>query len=185
MCSGARKEKLRMTDMKEALNAVMSGREERAAMQSQMLSGEARGFVCQISLNVPGFPKRLDGDDILIDKLVSDFTAKINSTQQHRVKLENGAGLALLLFFSGGPDLARTAKLAGISIEENNGGRVADIDVITAEGAISRTDLGLGPRACLLCDKPSKECAREHSHTYEELRAKTQSLIGGYISKHK
>lgn len=185
MCGSAREEELRMTDMKEALNAVMSGREERAAIQSQMLSGGADGFVCQISLNVPGFPKRLDGDDVLIDNLVSDFTTKINSKQLHKVTLENGAGLALLLFFSGGADLARAAKLVGISIEENNGGRIADIDVITTEGAISRTDLGLGSRTCLLCDKPSKECARERSHTYEKLRAETQSLIDGYISKHK
>lgn len=174
-----------MYSMKEALATVMSGREERAAVQSHMLLGGAEGFVCQISLNVPGFPKRLEGDDALIDKLVRDFTAKISGRQLREVRLENGVGLALLLFWEGGPNLARAAKLAGISIEENNGGRIADIDIITAEGVISRADLGLLPRTCLLCGRPSKECARERRHSYEELRAKTQSLINGYRSENE
>lgn len=175
-----------MPDLKEALEAVMSGREERAAGQSSMLSSGPNRFVCQISLNVPGFPKRLDGDEAFIEKLASDLVIKICRQPIGKVKLENGAGLALLMLFDGGCEAARGAKLAGIAIEENGErGRIADIDVITENGPLSRSDLGLGPRQCLLCGKASKECARERCHTYEELRTKTQSLLDGFCPRYE
>lgn len=175
-----------MPDLKEALAAVMSGREERAAVQSRMLSGGDGLFVCQISLNVPGFPKRLDGDAFLLEKIAGDLMKKICCPPLDKVKLENGAGLALLMLFDGGRDKARGAKLAGISIEENGtGGRVADIDVITGDGPLTRADFGREPRRCVICGGLSKECARERRHTYEELRAKMRFFIDNFRSKHE
>lgn len=175
-----------MPDLKEALAAVMSGREERAAVQSRMLSGGAGHFVCQISLNVPGFPKRLDGDAKLLEKFAADLMKKICCPPLDTVKLENGAGLALLMLFDGGRGKARDAKLAGIAIEEGDAsGRIADIDIITAEGPLPRDAFGYGPRRCVVCGGLSKECARERRHTYEELREKMSFLIDISRSKHE
>lgn len=175
-----------MSDLKEALASVMSGREERAAVQSRMLSGRDGLFVCQISLNVPGFPKRLDGDAVLLEKFTGDLINKICCQPRCAVKLENGAGLAILMLFDGSRIPARDAKLAAIFIEENDAcGRIADIDVITGAGHLSRSDLGIGPRRCVMCGRLSKECARERRHKYEELRAKMQFLIDDFRSKHE
>lgn len=173
-----------MPDLKEALASVMSGREERAATQSRLLAGG--GFVCQISLNVPGFPKRLDGDAVILEKFAADLVEKICCQPLGKVQLENGAGLALLMLFDGGSGKARDAKLAGIAIEESGAyGRIADIDVITEDGPLSRADLGYAPRRCVICGGLSKECARERRHTYEELRAKMSFLMDIFFAKHE
>lgn len=175
-----------MHDLKEALASVMSGREERAAVQSRMLSGGAGLFVCQISLNVPGFPKKLCGDAILLEKFAGDLIEKICCQPLDKVQLENGAGPAILMLFDGGLRKARDAKLAGISIEESSAcGRIADIDVITEDGPLSRADFGRELRRCLICGGLSKECARERRHTYDELRAKMSFLMDIFFSKHE
>jgi holo-ACP synthase CitX len=55
--------------------------------------------------------------------------------------------------------------------------RVLDIDVITAAGPISRRDIGLEPRRCLLCAGDAKTCARERKHSPEELRERVRQLL--------
>lgn len=166
------------TSCAAALNEVLNGREERALLQSRLLDGRADYFICQIALNIPGFPKRMDGDGVLIERCAADLMAEVCGNPVEEVKLDNGAGLALLLLFSGGPEGAGRVKRAGIFIEENKAyGRIVDVDVITLDGPLSRSDFYLGPRRCFLCDKASKECAKEGTHTYKELREQAQTLI--------
>lgn len=168
----------RGTTCAAALNEVLNGREERAQLQSRLLDGRADYFICQIMLNIPGFPKRMDGDGALIEKCAADLLEQICREPVEEVKLDNGAGLALLLLFNGGSGEAEHAKRAGIFIEENKAyGRIVDIDVVTLDGPLSRSGFYLGPRRCFLCDKDSKECAKEGGHTYEELRKQVQTVI--------
>jgi len=169
-----------MPDREAALEAVMRGREERAAAQSRLLLLRGGSFVCQITLNIPGFPKRLNGDELLIKKCKEDLLRYICRMPLVEVQLDNGAGLALLQLYEGGHGAIYNTKRAAIFIEENKDyGRVVDIDVITVSGPLSRVLFNFAPRRCLLCDKDSKECARECNHTYEELRAEAQALIDG------
>lgn len=160
------------------LKAVMLGRDERVRVQLCLLSGRIDYFVCQITINVPGYPKRLSGDETVIKKCRADFQTGIYCEPIKEVKLENGAGLALLMLFDGGKEKMNKAKQEGIFIEENKYyGRVVDIDVVAVDGSLSRRDFYLEPRRCLLCDKDSKECSRERNHRFEELRAAAQALI--------
>jgi holo-ACP synthase CitX len=55
--------------------------------------------------------------------------------------------------------------------------RVLDIDVITAAGPISRGDIGLERRKCLLCRDDAKTCARERRHPAEDLREYVRRLL--------
>ncbi|EMT6575221.1 citrate lyase holo-[acyl-carrier protein] synthase [Providencia sp. PROV130] len=49
-------------------------------------------------------------------------------------------------------------------------GRLWDIDVInTHKRPISRSEVGLPPRRCLLCEKPAHLCARSHAHDVHTL----------------
>ena len=51
------------------LEEVLSGRDERAAWQRRWLrSPEGNFFVCQIGLNVPGYPKRIPRDLAVVRK---------------------------------------------------------------------------------------------------------------------
>lgn len=56
-------------------------------------------------------------------------------------------------------------------------GRIFDIDVFdNNHRQISRSNLGLNPRRCLLCGKDARICAKDKSHSYVELYVGIQSL---------
>ncbi len=66
-------------------------------------------------------------------------------------------------------------------------GRFIDIDVYTKTKAVSRTDLGLSPRKCILCDKPAHVCARSKNHSQkallEHMHQKTKETVIKAIKK--
>ena len=47
--------------------------------------------------------------------------------------------------------------------------------------AISREDIGLDPRRCLLCGNEVRYCMRAHTHTQEELLAKIEEMVNSYL----
>ena len=58
-------------------------------------------------------------------------------------------------------------------------GRLWDLDVLGQNGPVSRRDLGLPERACLLCGKPGAACARSRAHAPAELLAKMAEIALG------
>ncbi|MCG8480946.1 MAG: citrate lyase holo-[acyl-carrier protein] synthase [Spirochaetales bacterium] len=57
-------------------------------------------------------------------------------------------------------------------------GRLLDIDVFDDDlTSIGRSDLGLPPRRCLICDNPAHECARSRQHAPAQLRSKIAELM--------
>ena len=48
-------------------------------------------------------------------------------------------------------------------------GRFLDIDVNDEKGTVSRQDLGLPPRTCLVCGLPAWDCVKSHRHTNEDI----------------
>ncbi|MCL2617057.1 MAG: citrate lyase holo-[acyl-carrier protein] synthase, partial [Defluviitaleaceae bacterium] len=71
------------------------------------------------------------------------------------------------------------------AIEESHPlGRLFDIDVISGNGTkVSRHELGLPERACLVCGSIGKACARSRAHPFSEVIERTHSVINGYFSK--
>ena len=72
------------------------------------------------------------------------------------------------------------------AIEDGGGlGRLFDIDVLDAGGKkLSREDLGLPPRKCLLCEQPAHACARSRTHTVMELTEQIESILRKEFSHH-
>ncbi|VXC89775.1 apo-citrate lyase phosphoribosyl-dephospho-CoA transferase [Enterobacterales bacterium 8AC] len=66
---------------------------------------------------------------------------------------------------------AQTVKEAAVQLEVQQPiGRLWDIDVLAPQGHIlSRRDIGQPERRCLLCAQPAKLCARQRSHSTEQL----------------
>jgi len=63
-------------------------------------------------------------------------------------------------------------------------GRLMDIDVIRPDGEkISRTEIGLPPRRCLLCGQDAPVCARSRAHTVAELSARTHAIICAHFAE--
>ncbi|WEV41766.1 citrate lyase holo-[acyl-carrier protein] synthase [Bifidobacterium sp. ESL0682] len=63
-------------------------------------------------------------------------------------------------------------------------GRLFDIDVMKQSSVhqLSRTDLGMPPRRCMVCEKPAKECARDQTHTARELSEAVERQYLAYCS---
>ncbi|PVZ80273.1 citrate lyase holo-[acyl-carrier protein] synthase [Serratia sp. S1B] len=74
---------------------------------------------------------------------------------------------------------AYAVKKVTIELEQQHPiGRLWDIDVLTPPGQIlSRADLGLPERYCLLCEKPAKICARQRRHSTEQLLTEMQRRL--------
>ena len=169
-----------------ALQAVLDARTARAWLQSFLLRSLAAGCVVQISLNIPGFPKRLAHDDEALRRARQILLSDTAWTPTAEISLRNAAGNATLLAFANeNTEDIRQAKGVAIGIEDRTPwGRVLDIDVITPAGGVSREDLELAPRKCILCAEPAKLCARSRSHPYAALRTRAGELLQTlYISK--
>jgi len=52
----------------------------------------------------------------------------------------------------------------------------------TTVAPIGREELGLGPRKCLLCDRPARECMRARTHSIGELLENIQTLVNSYLN---
>ncbi|NDR58414.1 citrate lyase holo-[acyl-carrier protein] synthase [Aliiruegeria sabulilitoris] len=68
---------------------------------------------------------------------------------------------------------AHALKSAMVALEESHPlGRLWDLDVHAADGTpLSRGDVGLQKRRCLLCDEPAHACTRSRAHPVEDLLA--------------
>ena len=164
------------TDIRDALNEILTGREERVRIRNRHLSENI--FVCQVILNIPGYPKRMPNDEKAVESLGRAFIDKWTHLPQLEKKITNAAGACWVGFFLGDQAAAKKAKEIAVNIEEKNPeGRIFDIDIIVPEKTITRSDLGLPSRKCLICDRPAKECARDRRHSYEELRSVIEKLI--------
>ncbi len=68
-------------------------------------------------------------------------------------------------------------------LEENSPiGRLFDIDVIRLDGTkVSRQEVGLEERRCLLCDAPAFQCARSRTHSVAELWEREVEMIWDFF----
>lgn len=75
-------------------------------------------------------------------------------------------------------DAAETKKHCVDAEERIPGGRMLDIDVMDAEGnPIGRSEVGLPPRQCFLCDNPAAVCVAGKRHSRDEIAAYAVALI--------
>ncbi|MEG9436019.1 citrate lyase holo-[acyl-carrier protein] synthase [Edaphobacter sp. HDX4] len=66
---------------------------------------------------------------------------------------------------------AHLLKTVAVELEGSHPiGRLWDLDVIAPDGvALSRTQLAIPARGCLVCDRPARECGRSQKHSLAEL----------------
>lgn len=168
------------------LMQMLDAREQR----SQLIAAAAQeagesGSVVSITLAIPGPVKTSEVLRKLFDYFYSEVTAALAGHYVEKF---------LTLDAPTGPEVqfvvdmdAKTVKELLVPIEEKGRvGRLADLDVLSggeAPEGISRTELGLPQRKCLVCDKPSKECGRARAHTVAEMQRAVAEILGseGFI----
>lgn len=164
------------------LQDMLDAREKRAWEQQRIL----HAFKCTLisfTLNIPGSIKFFplaektfeEGKRLILDQL-----------KRHNVNInyqkENKSNTGCEVFYAVDGDVFLIKKLM-VEIENSHAlGRIFDIDVLDHEQkGISRKDIGLDGRTCLLCSEFSHLCSRNKTHTTEEVIYRTVEIMFDYF----
>lgn len=78
-------------------------------------------------------------------------------------------------------DAMQAKRMAAVIEDTHPLGRLFDIDVIAPSLIpVSRLELGLRPRSCLLCENEARVCMRARTHSAEEIETRIASMIDSF-----
>ena len=172
------------------LQQVLDAREQRAAIQNEMLSdleGDGAALI-SFTLNIVGpvkvFPYTIlayEAGLAAIRECLMWLEAHITGFREVR---EN-TGYEAFFSVKKEPGIAHICKEYLTELEETHPvGRLFDIDVLQSDGIkVSRESLGYAGRTCLLCDNPAFLCGRSRTHTAQELVERETALIRDFFAE--
>lgn len=131
-----------------------------------------------LSLNIPGEEKSPPGAEALFAWALESLVASLPGLSLLERGEDRLGPFALLV----ADQEAIMVKRLCISLEERHpAARLIDLDVYDHCGIqISRSSLGLPPRACLACRQPAVECIRLGRHGYREVAARVEGLLADF-----
>ena len=150
-----------------ALDDILAARDARVARQQAMLA--QGGVLLSLTLVAPGAVKRSPLLDAIFAAALDAIRPLVDDARA-RIEAVDDSGHHALCLLDGE---ARDWKTRMLALENRAPlSRLWDIDIIDRDGvAVSRRDLGLPPRRCLICDDDAKTCARERRHDIAALQA--------------
>lgn len=181
---GGLKVKLCFEGEKQSLTDILRARDSRVQYQ-KYLKYKYGSTIVSYKLNIPGPVKYNPLIKEIFDEGLKAFKDNLKDVSK---KLKNEH----ISYRNSGPEYfavfdveADTIKRLTTNIEENHPlGRLYDFDVLDAEGShISRKELGMSPRKCLLCEKDAFECGRSRRHDVSQLVAKIQEMADEYFKE--
>ena len=170
-----------------ALPDMLDARERRAACQRRLLAeAEAGESLLSITLSIPGPHKTSDVLEAVFDELCARAEEALDGAPvRERTRLGGVSGPELLMLV--GLELLELKRRVSAVEETHPLGRLADLDVLGRTGdtlySVQRTEIGLPPRRCLICDGEAKACARSRAHTVSDMQERIAEIIsqGGCI----
>ena len=160
---------------------MMNAREARAQAQRTLLARYPGAAVVCLCMNIAGPVKRTEN----IERAFAWGAAQVKAVLAPYETLFDAA-----IHEKTGPEAmicvraeAKAVKKRLCALEDGEElGRLLDIDVIAPDGGkISRTDIGLPARRCLLCDKPAPVCARSRAHSVDALFERANAMIDAHF----
>lgn len=167
---------------KVTLEEMLDARDRRARLQKE-LRDRFKTAVVSFTLNIMGpvktFPlakKTFEEGKRVIALELERRGLKVAAERETVAK----TGCECCYAVDGKPE---TVKRLMAAVEEGHPlGRLFDIDVIGADGKkLSRQDLSMDERRCLLCGGPAPVCARSRAHSVDELMKKAVGMMGDYF----
>lgn len=150
-----------------ALDDILAARDARVARQQALLA--QGGVLLSLTLVAPGAVKRSPLLDAIFAAALDALRPYVSDARARQEAVDDGGHHALYLLDGDAHDWKKRV----IALENRAPlARLWDIDIIGGNGnPVSRRELGLPPRRCLLCDDDAKTCARERRHSIGELQA--------------
>ena len=158
------------------LQQILDNREARADFQKILLRGYGSTLVC-FTVNMPGAIKRCAPSLAVYQAGVEALRERLAGYVTYYKKLDYPTGYEA--YFA--VDLpAEDLKRMLVELEVSHPmGRLMDLDVLRPDGTpVSRSELGLPRRKCLLCDGDAKACGRSQAHSLEDLWAEISRITG-------
>ena len=160
---------------------MCAAREARAMAQMTLLSRHKGAVVVCLTMNIAGPVKRSERCDRAFDEGERAVRAILAPHKLHFAHtIREKTGCEAIFCVEGDPS---EIKRRLCTLEDAQPiGRLWDIDVLYGMGEkVSRTDLGLPPRKCLLCGNDAPVCARSRIHTLIALSEKTKEIIDAHF----
>lgn len=167
--------------METTLEDILISRENRVAKQMRLLHEYHHTIVC-LTLNIPGKVKVFE----LVEEAFKEGCKKIVETlRDHLIYVEKEENITGYVGFFVVDLESFIVKKKMVKIEDDNDlGRLFDIDVISCDGKkVSRHDLNLPGRKCLLCDNDAFYCSRSRNHPVYELVRKIKEILNDYFKR--
>ena len=160
------------------LQDMMARREQRALTQRQLISRHGCP-VLSFTMNIAGPIKRsalIDwGFALALQRISRALKGAGKEIAEEVLVLESTGCEMLCACYADASELKRLAVILEL---QDAFGRLMDADVLDVNGQkISRDDLGIPPRRCLLCDAPAFLCSRARRHPLNELTEATEALL--------
>ena len=164
--------------MSITLEQLLKSRDERVEHQKDLLGSHPGKSLLCLTVQLPGPVKRNRTSLAIAQAGVEAVREAFKPEYEELRDLETGYEAYFLVSLP-----APETKRLACHIEDTHPlGRLMDIDVFTPThiGAISRADIGLEPRKCLLCGNEVRYCMRAKSHTTSELLARIEEMVNCY-----
>lgn len=173
-----------MTETIATLEDVLAAREQRVKRQCEALVQWKQPLI-SVTLVMPGPQKNSELARSIFKEAVSEINSLCNSKGWPVTSFQDISPIT-------GPETlyvvdtdARALKQALAEQEEAHQlGRLWDLDVIDRDGtAISRSELGMEQRKCLVCNKPGHACARSAAHPLPEIMRAIEEKVKAFLNR--
>ena len=162
--------------MEASLTEILDAREQRVVTQKALLARFSKPLLC-FTLNIPG-PEKYNRD-VSIAFSVGSWLLQDALRGKHllyrQLDRKNTGCEGFYVVDMPAVELKRLA----VELEEADAvGRLFDMDVLDVDGRkLSREELGLPRRQCLLCQQDAALCASTRAHGLDALQERTGFLI--------
>ena len=169
----------------QSIPAVLANRDRRVALQNQLTAKYPDQTVIAAKLNIPGPIKNNQTIRDFFTAGLAVFEKQLAAKFQFRMAEQwLGESTGPERFYLVDGPAAQVKQLTTEFEEAQAAHRLFDLDVLSRQNnqtvSISRTELGLSKRQCLICGQPAKECARSRRHSVAELQDRVAALIENY-----
>ena len=170
--------------MNDELSNVLAAREQRWETRLSIVRTSKKSLIT-ITLCLPVAFRTQEQYEPLFEQLCNQFRTWLSEEgiqTEFEGMLRGDDGPAFLLTTE--TEAGELKKHCVMAEEQISGGRMLDIDVMDAQGnPIGRSDIGLPPRLCFLCDNPAAICVAGKRHSKDEIADFAMLLIDQAIKK--
>lgn len=168
--------------MNITLEQLLKSRDARAENQSRLMQQYKDKVLLCLTVVMPGKEKRNKNSLIVAQAAIKAIDTTFDKRIVYKEEKDLETGFEAYYILQG--EALGIKKEVCLIEQKHLLGRLFDIDVISKEGVpIARQEVGFAPRKCLICDKESRFCMRNFSHSQEELQSKISQLIEAFTKQ--